>query len=306
VVRGDGAKRAHAVVDGRELTLSNLDKVLYPASGFTKRDVIEYYAQVAPVLLPHLRGRPLTVVRYPDGVEGKAFFQKQSPPHRPDWVATVSVPSERRRRIDFTLADDLATLVWLANLAALALHVPLARAPALDRPNSVVFDLDPGPPAGVLECCRVALWLQGAFERLGLQSFVKTSGSKGLQVYLPLGGEASFARTKSFAREVAMLVERAEPELALSRMTKSLRAGKVLIDWSQNDEHKTTVCAYSLRAREHPTVSTPLEWDELRATLREPKGPLLSFDAAAVLERVSERGDLFAPVLSLTQALPAI
>jgi bifunctional non-homologous end joining protein LigD len=306
VVRGDGAKRAQAEVEGRELTLSNLDKVLYPASGFTKRDVIDYYAQVAPVLLAHLQGRPLTVVRYPDGVDGKAFFQKQSPPHRPAWVQTVSVPSERRRRIDFTLADDLPTLVWLANLAALELHVPLARVPALDRPTSVVFDLDPGPPAGVLECCRVALWLHGAFERLGLQSFVKTSGSKGLQVYLPLGGEASFAQTKLFAREVAMLVERAEPDVAVSRMTKSLRAGKVLIDWSQNDEHKTTVCAYSLRARERPTVSTPLEWDELRSTLRDPSGSELSFDAAAVLERVSDRGDLFAPVLSLAQALPAI
>ncbi len=306
VVRGDGARRARAEVEGRELTLSNLDKVLYPASGFTKRDVIDYYAQVAPVLLPHLQGRPLTVVRYPDGVDGKAFFQKQSPAHRPDWVATVSVPSERRRRIDFTLADDLATLVWLANLAALELHVPLARAPALGRPTSVVFDLDPGPPAGVVECARVALWLHGAFERLGLASFVKTSGSKGLQVYLPLGGEASYEETKTFAREVAMLVERAEPEVAVSRMTKSLRTGKVLIDWSQNDEHKTTVCAYSLRARERPTVSTPLEWDELRAALEDPKGSPLSFDAAAVLERVRDRGDLFAPLLSLTQALPAI
>jgi bifunctional non-homologous end joining protein LigD len=306
VVHGVGAKRVRAEVDGRELTLSNLDKVLYPSVGFTKRDVIDYYAAVAPVLLAHLQGRPLTLTRYPDGVEGKAFFQKQSPAHRPAWVATVSVASERRQQIDFTLANDLPTLVWLANLAALELHVPLARTPALGRPTAVVFDLDPGPPAGIVECCHVALWLQGTFERLGLQSFVKTSGSKGLQVYLPLGGEAGFEQTKSFARELALLVERAEPDLAVSRMTKTLRAGKVLIDWSQNDQHKTTVCVYSLRAREHPSVSTPLEWEELRATLKHPGTVPLAFDAATVLERVRQRGDLFAPVLSLVQALPAI
>ena len=306
VVHGDGVKRVRAEVEGRELTLSNLDKVLYPAVAFTKRAVIDYYAAIAPVLLAHLSGRPLTVTRYPDGVEGKAFFQKQSPAHRPPWVQTVSVASERRRRIEFTLAEDLATLVWLANLAALELHVPLARVPALTRPSAVVFDLDPGPPAGVLECAHVALWLHGTFERLGLASFVKTSGSKGLQVYLPLRGETGFAQTKAFAREVALTVEAAEPALAVSRMTKALRAGRVLIDWSQNDEHKTTVCAYSLRARERPTVSTPLRWDEVRDALKRPSPGALSFDAAAVLERVREQGDLFAPVLSLAQALPAI
>jgi bifunctional non-homologous end joining protein LigD len=306
VVHGAGTSRVRAQVEGHELTLSNLDKVLYPAAAFTKRDVIDYYAAIAPVLLTHLNGRPLTVTRYPDGVDGKAFFQKQSPAQRPAWVATVAVASERRRRIDFTLVDDLATLVWLANLAALELHVPLARAPDLARPTAVVFDLDPGPPAGIVECCHVALWLHGTFERLGLASFVKTSGSKGLQVYLPLGGAATFEQTKSFARQLAILVEQAEPALALSRMTKALRAGKVLIDWSQNDEHKTTVCAYSLRAREHPTVSTPLHWDEVRATLANPHASALSFDAATVLARVCEHGDLFAPLLSLVQALPAI
>jgi bifunctional non-homologous end joining protein LigD len=306
IVDGEGGGRVRAQIDGRELTLSNLGKVLYPASGFTKRDVIDYYVAVAPVLLAHLAGRPLTVIRYPDGVEGKAFFQKQSPAHRPAWVRTVPVPSERRRQIDFTLADDLPTLVWLANLAALELHVPLARMPALERPTAVVFDLDPGPPAGILECCHVALWLQGTFERLGLDSFVKTSGSKGLQVYLPLGGEAGFDQTKTFAREVALLVERAEPSLAVSRMTKTLRAGKVLIDWSQNDQHKTTVCAYSLRAREHPAVSTPLDWEEVRDALKQFAPGALSFDATAVLGRLRERGDLFAPVLALHQTLPAI
>jgi bifunctional non-homologous end joining protein LigD len=307
---GEGrGQRVPAQVGGRELTLSNLDKVLYPAAGFTKRQVIEYYAAVAPALLAHLAGRPLTVVRYPDGVDGKAFFQKQSPAHRPQWVQTIAVATTGSRRhevIEYTLADDLPTLVWLANLAALELHVPLARTPALERPTAVVFDLDPGPPAGVLECARVALWLQGTFERLGLESFVKTSGSKGLQLYLPLSGAVDFERTKSFAHEVALTLERAEPALAVSRMTKSLRAGKVLIDWSQNDVRKTTVCVYSLRAREQPTVSAPLEWDELRAALRGGDAAALSFDAAAVAARVRERGDLFAPVLSLAQALPAL
>ena len=307
---GEGrGQRVPASAGGRELTLSNLDKVLYPAAGFTKRQVIEYYAAVAPALLGHLEGRPLTVTRYPDGVERKAFFQKQSPAHRPAWVRTIGVQtagSRKRELIEYTLAEDLPTLVWLANLAALELHVPLSRAPELERPTAVVFDLDPGPPAGVLECARIALWLQGTFERLGLQSFVKTSGSKGLQLYLPLGGEADFEQTKSFAREVAMTLERAEPDLAVSRMTKSLREGKVLIDWSQNDVRKTTVCVYSLRARAEPTVSAPLEWDELRAALSSGGADALSFDAPAVLARVNERGDLFAPMLSLVQALPSL
>jgi bifunctional non-homologous end joining protein LigD len=288
--------------------LSNLDKVLYPAGPFSKRQLIDYYAEIAPVLLPHLEGRPLTVVRYPDGVEGKAFFQKQSPAHRPAWVATVAVVSSsrggKREQIDYTLVEDLPTLVWLANLAALELHTPMARTPALERPTAVVFDLDPGPPATILECCRIALWLEGMFERLGLRSFAKTSGSKGLQVYLPLNGDADYERTKSFAHSVAQLVEQAEPALAVSRMTKTLRPGKVLIDWSQNDQHKTTVSVYSLRARERPTVSTPLEWDEVRAALAAGDAQALSFEADAVLERVRERGDLFAPVLSLVQVLP--
>jgi len=310
LVVGEGTgQRVAARAGGRELTLSNLAKVLYPAASFTKRQVIDYYAAIAPALLPHLEGRPLTVTRYPDGVAGKAFFQKQSPPHRPAWVATVAVETvsaRRRERIDYTLVEDLPTLVWLANLAALELHAPLARTPALDRPTAVVFDLDPGPPATVLECARIALWLHGMFERLGLRSFAKTSGSKGLQLYVPLNSDAGFEQTKAFAHSVALTLERAEPALALSRMTKSLRAGKVLIDWSQNDARKTTICVYSLRAREHPTVSTPLEWDEIRAALERGDVDALSFDADAALARVRERGDLFAPVLSLVQALPAI
>jgi bifunctional non-homologous end joining protein LigD len=304
-IERESAKSARAHVDGRELKLSNLDKVLYPAPGFTKRELIEYYAAVAPVLLGHLAGRPLTVTRWPDGVQGKSFFQKQAPAHRPDWVRTATIASASKP-IDYTLAEDLATLVWLANLAAIELHTPLARADAIDRPTALVFDLDPGAPASIVECCSVALQLQGMFENLGLQSFAKTSGSKGLQVYLPLNGERdSYAATKPFARSVAELLEGTMPELVVSRMTKARRTGKVLIDWSQNDAKKTTVCVYSLRATERPTASTPLDWGEVRATRESGDADGLAFDAAAVIERVAARGDLFAPVLSLVQTLPS-
>jgi bifunctional non-homologous end joining protein LigD len=304
VVREETAKSARTQVEGRELVLSNLGKVLYPAAGFTKRSVIDYYAAISPVLLAHLEGRALTVKRYPDGVEGKAFYEKQAPAHRPDWVQTVSVASERREWIDYTLAQDLATLVWLANLAALELHTPLARAAAAERPTTLVFDLDPGPPATIVECCHVGLLLQGMLEALRLQSFAKTSGSKGLQLYLPLNSDVTFAQTKPFARAVAELLERTEPDLIVSRQTRSLRPGKVLIDWSQNDQHKTTVCVYSLRARDLPTVSTPVEWDGVRSALASGNRQDLAFDALQVLDRVSTRGDLLAPVLSLVQVLP--
>jgi bifunctional non-homologous end joining protein LigD len=303
-IQGKGTKSAQASVGGRELKLSNLDKILYPGAGFTKRDLINYYAAIAPVLLGHLEGRPLTVTRWPDGVEGKSFFQKQSPAHRPDWVRTATVASESKP-IDYTLAEDLATLVWLANLAAIELHTPLSRAEAMEQPTMLVFDLDPGAPATVIECCRVALQLQGMFENLGLQSFVKTSGSKGLQVYVPLNnGSVTYEQTKSFARTVAELLEQSQPELVVSRMIKARRTGKVLIDWSQNDRKKTTICVYSLRATSRPTVSTPLEWEEVDAALKGGDRESLAFEARAVMERVGERGDLFAPVLSLVQELP--
>jgi bifunctional non-homologous end joining protein LigD len=255
-------------------------------------------------MLPHLQGRALTVTRWPDGVQGKSFFQKQTPAHAPDWVRTVTLPSERKP-IDYTLVEDLPTLVWLANLAAIELHTPLARAERPERPTMLVFDLDPGEPATILECARVAGRLHGMFENLGLQSFVKTSGSKGLQLYVPLNSpDVTFEQTKPFARAVAELFEQAEPDLVVSRMTKSRRTGKVLIDWSQNDRNKTTVCAYSLRATERPTVSTPLRWDEVAGALDAEDARELSFEAGAVLERVAEHGDLFAPVLSIVQALP--
>jgi len=295
---------AQAVAGGRELKLSNLDKVLYPETGFTKGEVIDYYAAIAPVLLPHLEGRALTVTRWPDGVDAKSFFQKQSPAHRPDWVRTATLPAGSKK-IDYTVADDLPTLVWLANLASIELHTPLARAAAPDRPTAMVFDLDPGPPADAIDCARVALELRGLFENLGLASFVKTSGSKGLQVYVPLNVEdVDFARTKSFAKAVAELFEQTEGDRVISRMTKARRGGKVLIDWSQNDRNKTTVCVYSLRARPRQTVSTPLDWDEVRAALDGADAAALSFEAPAVLARVAERGDELAAVLSLKQQLP--
>jgi bifunctional non-homologous end joining protein LigD len=299
------AKSAITTLGGRELKLSNLGKLIYPDAGFTKRQLIEYYAGVAPALLPHLQGRPLTVTRWPDGVEGKSFFQKSSPAHRPDWVRTATVASEKKP-IDYTLADDLPTLVWLANLAAIELHTPLGRAEAMECPTALVFDLDPGPPATVIECCRVALQLQGMFDNLGLQSFAKTSGSKGLQIYLPLNDAGTtYEQTKPFAKAVAELLEQAEGELVVSRMTKTRRAGKVLIDWSQNDAKKTTVCVYSLRATPRPSVSTPLEWDEVREALDSGDPESLVFQADQVLERVAAQGDLFAPVLWLVQTLPS-
>jgi bifunctional non-homologous end joining protein LigD len=295
VIRKDGAATVAEVGD-REVKLSNLDKVLYPAVGFTKRDVIEYYARIAPTVLPHLEGRALTLKRYPNGVDANFFYEKNAPSHRPDWVTTARVGS-----IDYVVVDHESTLVWLANLADLELHTSLALAHEPERPTLVAFDLDPGPPATVVECCQVALLLQGMFEGLGLQAFPKTSGSKGMQVYLPLNSPATFAQTKAFSKAVAELLAREEPGLVVARQTKSARHGKVLVDWSQNDDAKTTVNAYSLRARERPTVSTPLTWEEVRDARRVED---LTFEAADVLRRFDEQGDLFAPVLSLVQSLP--
>jgi bifunctional non-homologous end joining protein LigD len=293
-------------VDGRRLRLSNLDKVLYPKPGFTKGQVIDYYARIGPVLLPHLHGRPLTMKRYPDGVEGEFFYEKQCPSHRPDWVETASIWSRHNKHnIDFCLANDLPTLVWAANLADLELHTSLSLAEEITRPTTMVFDLDPGEPADIVDCCRVGVWVRELFGGLGLECFPKTSGSKGLQVYVPLNVETGYDRTKPFSRAVAELLEKQHPDHVVSRMTKSLRAGKVLVDWSQNDEHKTTVNVYSLRAKERPTVSTPVSWDEVEECLRKKDADLLTFPSDQVLARVEELGDLFAPVLTLKQELPS-
>ena len=299
--------KAELEVDGRKLRLSNLDKVLYPRAGFTKGDLIDYYGRIAPVLLPHLHGRPLTLKRYPDGVEGEHFYEKRCPSHRPKWVETASVWSDRNKQdVPYCLVGDVPTLVWLGNLADIELHTPLARADDMQRPTMMVFDLDPGEPADIIDCCQVGLWIRGMLERLGLSAYAKTSGSKGLQLYVPLNCEVDYETTKSFSRSVAETLERQLPDRVVSRMTKSLRPGKVLVDWSQNDDSKTTVCVYSLRAGEQPTVSTPVAWDEVELALAEGNRELLTFDYRAVLERVEERGDLFAPVLSERQELPRL
>jgi bifunctional non-homologous end joining protein LigD len=292
-------------VDGRRLKLSNLDKVLYPEAGFTKAQVLDYYTKIAPALLSHLSQRPLTLKRYPDGVDAEYFYEKQCPGHRPDWVATAPVWSGRNERtIDFCLANDLPTLVWVANLASLELHTALHCAPALDRPTSVVFDLDPGEPAGLAECVTVALELREVLGDLGLVSVIKTSGSKGLQLYAPLNTPVTYHQTKSFSRALAQILERRHPKLVVSNMAKELRRGKVLIDWSQNDEHKTTVSVYSLRARPRPTVSAPLLWEEVEAASG--GAPLPVVEAEEAVARAERHGDLFAPLNDLTQQLPKV
>jgi len=288
------------IIDDRQLKLTNWDKVLYPRAGFTKGHLIAYYVLIAPVALPHLRDRPLTLKRYPNGVEEPFFYEKQAPAHRPRWVRTAVIGDVR-----YVLAQDRATLVWLGNLADLELHTSLALAHDPERPTLLAFDLDPGPPAGLVECCEVALVLRGLFEQLGLQARAKTSGAKGMQVYLPLGGPTTYAETKAFARRVAELIARRLPDLVTARMARDQRAGRVFIDWSQNDRHKTTVSVYSLRARERPVVSTPLRWEEVERCLARRDPALLSFDPAGVLKRVRQHGDLFADVLSLRQSLPA-
>jgi bifunctional non-homologous end joining protein LigD len=289
--------RLEVQVEGRTLSLSNLTKVLYPAVGFTKGEVIDYYTRIAPALLPHLRDRPLTLKRYPNGVEAGHFYEKNCPSHAPDWVR-----KERVAQIDYCVCDDLATMVWLANLADLELHPSLSLADDINRPTVMAFDLDPGPPAGLAECCEVAVLLRDTLAQLGLASFAKTSGSKGIQVYVPLNvDEVDYDHgTKRLSQALARHLEGAHPKLIVSQQRKELRHGKVLIDWSQNDEHKTTVCVYSLRARERPTVSTPLEWSELD----DPAA--LVFEAADVLDRVERHGDLFAPVVELEQELPSL
>lgn len=300
------ATQSQLTVNGKTLNVSNLDKVFYPKTGFTKGNVIDYYIRISPYLLPHLKDRPITLKRYPEGVEGFFFYEKQCPPGRPDSVKTTKVPRSDGSDIHYCVMRDLSGLVWAANLADLELHTFLHKVPALDRPTALAFDLDPGPPADVIACCAVALRLKDVFDLLKLKSFAKTSGSKGLQVYVPLNSAVTYEKTKIFARTLAETFAKESPALVLANMRKDLRAGKVFMDWSQNDSHKTTINVYSLRAKEHPTVSTPVEWDEIAAAAKKKKAALLQFESSDVLDRVEKHGDLFAPVLTLKQKLPPL
>src|SRR5437899_9969008 len=296
---------AELIVEDSKIQVSNLDKVLYPKVGFTKGQVIDYYIRVAPVLLRHLKDRPLTMKRDPNGVDAEFFYEKNCPSHRPKEVKTAKVWSEgNNRTMNYCLAQDLPTLVWAANLADLELHTSLAKKDDVTRPTMMVFDLDPGAPADIVQCCQVGLWLRDLLVKIKLKSFVKTSGSKGLQGYVPLNTRVTFDQTKHLSRALAQHLEGEHVDLVTSNMSKALRKGKVFVDWSQNDEHKTTICVYSLRAKEEPTVSTPVTWDEVANCLKKKKADLLKFRSDKTLARVERMGDLFEPVEKLKQKLP--
>ena len=293
-------------VGGTKVDVTNLDKIFYPKAGFTKGDVIDYYVRISSVLLPHLKERPITLKRYPDGVEGFYFYEKKCPDHRPEWVKTTKVAKSEGGDINYCVINDLPSLIWAANLADLELHTFLHKAPSIRRPTALAFDLDPGPPADIVLCCQVGLWLKALFDALKMESFAKTSGSKGLQVYVPINGPVTYDKTKAFSHAIAELLESQSPEAVVSNMQKSRRAGKVLVDWSQNDDHKTTVNVYSLRAKEYPSVSTPVTWEEVETVVRTKDATSLQFVSKEVLKRVEKAGDLFAPVLSLKQKLPSL
>jgi bifunctional non-homologous end joining protein LigD len=292
-------------IEDRTLKLTNLEKVLYPDVGFTKAQVIDYYTRIAPAILPHTRDHPLTLKRYPNGVDAEFFYEKNCPKHRPPWVATATVWSGGNNRdMYYCLCQDLPTLVWLGNLATLEFHTSLSLAKNLPEPRTMVFDLDPGPPATIVECCRIGLMLRDLFAEHGLESFAKTSGSKGLQLYVPLNTKVTYVETKVVSKGLAQLFEVQHPDLAVHKQLKELRTGRVLIDWSQNDQYKTTVNVYSLRARSRPTVSTPVTWGEVSKCLKAEDPNLLVFDSEQVLARVAKHGDLFEPVIKKKQKLP--
>jgi bifunctional non-homologous end joining protein LigD len=292
-------------VDGRRLRLSNLDKLMYPEAGFHKADVVDYYARVGPTMVPHLTDRAVTMVRWPDGVEGGSFFEKRCPGHAPDFIRRAAVDEDDD--LSQCVVDDLPSLIWMANMASLELHTLQARTSDWQHPTSMVFDLDPGAPAGVLDCARVALELRDVLDELGLAAVVKTSGSKGIHMAVPLNnGKATADQTKEYAKALGQLLSKRDPKRVTTVMAKQNRKGKVFVDWSQNDRHKTTVCAYSLRARPRPTVSAPVTWDEVEDALQSEDENALSFEAPDVLERVEELGDLYAANLELEQKLPKL
>jgi len=291
-------------IDGHQLKLSNLDKVLYPEAGFTKGEVIRYYAEIAPTMLTHVGDRGVTLRRYPNGVDAGSFFEKRCASHRPGFVPVALGPGDSDGPIHYCQLDSRPALVWAANMAALEIHAPMARVDDIEAPTMVVFDLDPGEPAGIVDCCEVALWLRDTLDGLGLRVWPKTSGSKGLQLYLPVNRPGlTHDGASGFAQMVAQALERHHKDRVTSVMRKDLRGGKVFIDWSQNSRHKTTIAPYSLRARPRPTVSTPVTWEEVEAGA-EGEDDLLRFDAGDVLERVGELGDLFAETATLEQELP--
>jgi bifunctional non-homologous end joining protein LigD len=292
-------------IDGRRLRLSNLDKLMYPEAGFRKADVVDYYARVGPTMVPHLADRAVTMVRWPDGVEGGSFFEKRCPGHAPDFIRRAAV--EEDDDLSQCVVDDLPSLIWMANMASLELHTLQARTADWSHPTSMVFDHDPGAPAAVLDCARVAIELRDVLADLDLTTVVKTSGSKGLHLAVPLNtGKATAAQTKEHAKALGQLLSKRDPKRVTTVMKKENRKGKVFVDWSQNDRHKTTVCAYSLRARPYPTVSTPVSWDEVEDALENDDESALTFEAPDVLERIEESGDLYAPNLELEQDLPEL
>jgi bifunctional non-homologous end joining protein LigD len=294
--------RVAVEIGGHPLSLSNLDKVLYPAAGFTKAEVIDYYVRVAPVMLTHIAGRGVTLKRFPDGVEHEGFFEKRCPKHRPEWVGVASGPGDRGGAIDYCCLDEVAALAWAANMAALEIHAPMARGGDIESPTMVVFDLDPGAPAAMTECAAVALRIRELLASVELAVFAKTSGSKGLQLYVPLNRPHTHEHCSGFALAVGQLLARDTPDTVTTTMRKADRPGRVFVDWSQNARHKTTIAAYSLRARPRPTVSTPVSWDEVAAAAG---GAPLGFEAGEVIGRITARGDLFAPTATLEQQLPA-
>ena len=292
-------------IAGRKLSLSNLKKELYPSCGFTKANVLEYYGRVAEYILPHLKDRALTLKRYPDGVEKEYFFEKRCPAYRPHWVETAEIRRDDNEQMTVCLVNNLETLLWVENLASLELHVPLAKKKSPETPDAVVFDLDPGEPANILDCARIALILRDLLSRLQLASYPKTSGQKGMHVFVPLNSpQVTFEDTKKFSKAVAVIMQKNYPDLVTAKMAKEERRGKVFINWSQNDSAKTMVCVYSLRGREKPSVSFPLEWQELKDLTGQGNPEKLQVMYSKAVSRVGKQGDLFREVLVKEQRLP--
>ena len=299
-------KRTEVKVGRYTVSLSNLDKVFYPETGFTKGDVIAYYRAVAPVLVPHMKDRFFTLKRYPNGVTGEFFYEKKCPEHRPEWVKTAPLGERDGKPLHYCVINNEASLAWAANLGSLELHTGLARVTTPEKPRALVFDLDPGEPATIIECGEVGFLLKDVFDAAGLEAFPKTSGSKGLQIFVPLNTTTTFEATAGFAHGLALALEERHHDLVISRQTRAERPGKVLVDWSQNAVHKTTASVYSLRAKTHPTASTPVTWDEVRKAVKAGDPDKLRFEHDEVLARVKKKGDLFEPVLTLKQKLPPL